>query len=698
MKPFYSLMVLLLFLNTATAQVVEHLYKSYLTSNVVTSVDMTPDGTLLVAAYASGINEMKDDVWKFQEVGNNVYMRVVKASPDGSYWLGGGNYGGLQHFQEGQITQVLSSLNINDILIESDNKMWLSTSGKGIIYYDNGDTTTHLMSQANIPSDYSTGMAKDSKGNLWVGTLQGLAKYDGNAWTQWTTANSAIPAIRIEDVAIDKADNVWIAARDSGVVMFDGTAFTQYYKPEGMMESLCMTITSAENGDIWSAIKYKNKFFGAGINEVMKYSGGEWQSMKPEGSHRNVQFLAAADDISTVEAIGNTIYVGQNSKGGLLKYEDGEWTAYISPKDPRDITFDANGDMWMVADDAGIYKYKGSEGWMEFNCYNAPLPPDGLQDIITLNDSVWVGGVSHSSLIALKDTTWHVGVEGDENGYYEAVKGKNDTLWLGSMGNGLLTYKSDKIALVDSALVGQRILQMAYNAEDNSLWFSGFDTLFHWRDTVLEKFNFEDHGFTTVTDMVLDKEGILWMGSYHGLVKYDGSFSFYTTANSDISYDMIDVLSIDSKDNIWMGLRNADIASFDRGSTWAIYGREEYELPSDHMVCMAIDANDKVFAGYWRTGVVTLDPTTSSIKEASAETSGLVLLPNPSRSTFSVKGAFSKNNELSIYAISGKRVLALTNIREEQHIDISSLECGLYLVQVRGEDSVIFNAKMIKVE
>lgn len=676
---------------------VEHLYKSYLTSNVITSVDESPDGTLIVAAYASGINLMKHGKWTFQDVGDNVYMRVVKASDDGSYWVGGGNSGGLQHYQNGNFTQVLQSIDINDIYIVSPTQLWLTTKGDGVIYYNDGDTTTYTMSNAGLPDNWGTGMATDSKGNLWVATFHGLTMYDGSNWTSWTTSNSAMPAVRIEDVAVDKDDNIWLAARDSGVVMYDGTNFYQHYKPEGMMESLCMTLSCADDGAVWAAVKNKHKYFNIGFSGIVRYKDGAWEQVFPGGETSRVRYVSTADNIACIEAIGDKVYIGHNSKGGLLVYSNDEWTGYLSPKNPRDLAFDDEGKLWMVADEAGVFHYTDNQ-WMEYNSYNAPLPHEGLQDIHVLNDSIFTVGVWNESLIAFKDSTWQVGVEGDVNSYYKIVQGQDDTLWLGSSSNGLLSYANGKVTLADTSLIGLRILQLAYNPNDNSLWFSGFDTLYHWRNKVLDKYSFKDVGFTTITAMEVDADNHLWMGTYNGLVKYDGTdWTFFTTVNSAISYDMIDVLSQDSKGHIWIGLRNADIVSFDRVSQWAIYDYAAYDLPSDHMVCMAVNEYDKVYAGYWRAGVVILDPNVSGLEDAIAtEENLLCLMPNPAKSSFKIVVEPGSSCTVNIYATSGVLVRSISDVSANKSIDISSLDDGLYIVKIRDDKGRFYQEKLIK--
>ncbi|TRZ75262.1 MAG: T9SS C-terminal target domain-containing protein [Bacteroidetes bacterium] len=75
------------------------------------------------------------------------------------------------------------------------------------------------------------------------------------------------------------------------------------------------------------------------------------------------------------------------------------------------------------------------------------------------------------------------------------------------------------------------------------------------------------------------------------------------------------------------------------------------------------------------------------------------IYPNPSNGTFRLSlsdGKLGKNYELKIFDVFGRIVKQAGNITDDQQIDCSNLNNGLYLLQLRKNDIVIGQKKIIK--
>ena len=65
----------------------------------------------------------------------------------------------------------------------------------------------------------------DSYGNIWLGTNNGLFKYDGVFWNNYNTYNSQIPYDQIDNFYLDRNDNIWFMVNASTYpyfIKFDG--------------------------------------------------------------------------------------------------------------------------------------------------------------------------------------------------------------------------------------------------------------------------------------------------------------------------------------------------------------------------------------------------------------------------------------------------------------------------------------------
>jgi ligand-binding sensor domain-containing protein len=100
-----------------------------------------------------------------------------------------------------------------------------------------------------------------------------------------------------------------------------------------------------------------------------------------------------------------------------------------------------------------------------------------------------------------------------------------------------------------------------------------------------------------IWDITVDSKDNIWIGTY-GLVKYDGvEFTSYNTSNSDIPEDIVWSVAVDSSDNIWMAssrFNMGGLTKFD-GEIFTVFTPENSALPVNSIHAIAIDNDDNVW-------------------------------------------------------------------------------------------------------
>jgi ligand-binding sensor domain-containing protein len=71
-----------------------------------------------------------------------------------------------------------------------------------------------------LPSNDVFAIAIDGQGNKWIGTGDGLAKFDGVNWTVYNTSNSGLPSNAVLAIAIDGLGNKWIGTGGGGLAVY----------------------------------------------------------------------------------------------------------------------------------------------------------------------------------------------------------------------------------------------------------------------------------------------------------------------------------------------------------------------------------------------------------------------------------------------------------------------------------------------
>ncbi|VAX15716.1 hypothetical protein MNBD_IGNAVI01-2834 [hydrothermal vent metagenome] len=103
--------------------------------------------------------------------------------------------------------------------VDSDNHIWATTSGNnnhiGYVANSNCESFSSLDIGFDFLPSYPVGLGVDSYNTKWIGSTNGLVRYDENNWSSFNRDNSPIPGNWINNVFIDNNENVWFAFADT---------------------------------------------------------------------------------------------------------------------------------------------------------------------------------------------------------------------------------------------------------------------------------------------------------------------------------------------------------------------------------------------------------------------------------------------------------------------------------------------------
>lgn len=223
---------------------------------------------------------------------------------------------------------------------------------EGLFRYDGTTFTQYTFPKDDKRQDPFFSACQLSDGHLWFGTLNtGIFIFDGTSFTQMTQA-AGLPSNRIYAMTQDKSGHIWIGT-DGGVSRYtpsliaQGT-FTHFTTQNGLPGDKVFSILQDKTGKVWF-----------GTHEGVGYFDGiTIQSLHfPDGS----KMQSGTGQI--IESASGDIWLG--SYDGLYRYGKAGLTL-VSEMHTDYLLEDHNGDLWLSAVDP------------TFETYTSLLPPMSL--------------------------------------------------------------------------------------------------------------------------------------------------------------------------------------------------------------------------------------------------------------------------------------------------------------------------------
>lgn len=464
-------------------------------------------------------------------------------------------------------------------------------SQKQITQYIHKKWTT----ENGLPNNNIYALLQTGDGYLWIGTTDGLARFDGVRFEIFNKNNTAgFPDNRITTLFESSDKSLWIGTRN-GLIMFKDGVFNSLTKADGLLHDVVKAFQEDGQGNLW--IGYR----GDGISLL---KNGDLSSM----SHPADLSRVAPVRVFLLDKEKN-LWAG--TRNGLYRFTDGKpekiggkTKKSINNYMIRSLIMDDRGNIRAGTEKKGLLLFRFKKGK-----YTGHTGQPGLQ-------SNWVNTVMHDST----GNTW-IGTEG--GGLHRLVRGNiavftekeglsNDSvnclledregnLWVGTYSgltlllDGKFTCYTEKEGLLDN------VTWTVYQDSRENIWITtneGLNCFKQGRFIPYKKENGLSSNFVSSTWE--DKQGSLWIGTYDkGLNVYkDGVFSQFGREQGLDSL-IIRAVFVDSRGNIWAGSSGRGLFKItEDGGTYKISSiSTKNGLSNDHIFVIYEDSKGGIWVG-----------------------------------------------------------------------------------------------------
>ncbi len=453
------------------------------------------------------------------------------------------------------------ALDPNKNLTEFGNQVWLTENG--------------------LPQNTVQAIIQTRDGYLWLGTQEGLARFNGNNFVVFDRENT--PELKSNDIRSlleDRSGAIWIGT-SYGLTRKQGSTFTLFTNSEGLPDNSVGSLSEGPDGTIWIATasglaRYSNNTITAfpkitddiqtlfvetngvvwlGTGKGVKcLNNGELQDSKPSTD------LAGRNIAAIVQDESGLLWFGSDE--GVIGYNQDQTISYTTGNGLPDnhinaLTVDRQGSLW-VSTNGGLARVR-LEGQQKL------MVAPGLSSNIVLTafedreGSLWVGTES-GGLNLLRDrkfTTFTTkdGLSSDlVKAVYQDVTG---AIWIGTNGGGVTVLKNGQAtSFTTKEGLSSNVVLSLYGDDKGTIWIGTPDGLNQYKDGKFTTLTVAD-GLSSdlVRSIYVDRAGNIWVGTRNGLNRIrDGQFSIFTTKDG-LADDFIGAIFEDSKGALWVGTR-----------------------------------------------------------------------------------------------------------------------------------------------
>lgn len=357
-----------------------------------------------------------------------------------------------------EIHQSLKGKVIQDILPQSESRIWIGTEGNGLflVNLQTGELKNYVHNPSNpksLSSNYIRSLAFDSQYRLWIGTFHALSVMENGSDTfenyyHDPTDNGSISQNSIRSIYMDTQGGMWLGTYYAGL---------NYYHPlknqfrhlqqnpytNSLSDRVISCIVEDETGKMWIGTNDK------GIN-VYDPKTENFRHI----SHENTLLLASNNIKAMVPTRDHrSMYVGTHG-GGLSVMDKATGrcsripaTQNLSGEDVYALTYDFNNNLW-IGTLKGLYQY--NETTKKIKKINTSKLTS-IQVLFLKADSkkrLWIGGEKSLGLYSLITKKIRNFTSEDYNGTFDNVsincifEDSKKRIWIGTEG-GLDLYNEN---------------------------------------------------------------------------------------------------------------------------------------------------------------------------------------------------------------------------------------------------------------
>jgi len=445
--------------------------------------------------------------------------------------------------------------------------------------------------EQGLPQNTVHAIIQTRDGYLWLGTQEGLARFDGLRFKVYDKKNvEQLSNSWIRALCQDREGNLWIGTDGGGLICHKcggrkGETFTCYNKKQGLANERTRSIYEDRQGILW---------IGTDGGGLYRLENGKFTAYTTQ------QGLSGDSVISICEDREGGLWIGTDR--GLNRWKDNRFTIYTTKAGLSDnmiwaILEDKEGSLW-IGTNSGLNRLKNGK----FTKYNTGkgLTNNRISALFEDKEGCpWIGTYGGGLFRLEKGTvTAYTTKQGLSDDFVLSIcEDLEGSLWIGTGGGGLNRLKDGKFTpYTTSEGLSHHVISSIFEDRERNLWIGTYGGgLNRLRQGTFTTYTTQQGlANNLVRSIYQDREANLWVGTDNGLSRLeDGKFFSFTTKQG-LANNKVWCIYEDRNRNLWIGTDNG-LNCLENGN-FTTYTREQ-GLSNEKIMCILEDRKGNLWIG-----------------------------------------------------------------------------------------------------